>query len=322
MEYVDGTSLRKLIHSRPISLEAALIIVGQMLQALEYAHHNQVIHRDIKPENVMISAQHGVKIIDFGIAKVLSTVTRTRDGMLLGTPEYMSYEQAMGQPVTPASDIYATAIVLYELLTTKVPFTADNSIEIVQMHQAIRPAPPSQINPAIPPAVEAAILRALEKDQQARFRSAIEFAMALGCPLGSPLPADVATAVSRLAPPAPAQPGRAADVLAHAPATPPAPPTPHSRRAMLRIESGPRRGQIIPLGSSQVIGRMEINPSDETISRQHFRLEQQYGGYVVFDISTHGTVINGDRLRGGNSQPLQHGTKICVGQTFLIYENS
>jgi serine/threonine protein kinase len=318
MEYVDGITLRKLIDSRPISIETALIIVGQMLLALEYAHRNQVIHRDIKPENVMLSTQHGVKIIDFGIAKVLSTVTRTRDGMVIGTPQYMSYEQAMGQAVTPASDIYATAIVLYELLTANVPFTSENSIEVVQMHQTARPAPPRKLNPAIPEPVEAAILRSLEKDQQLRFRSAIEFATALGCPLGKPLPPDVIGDVSRMALPVANERSNAVDLPTRAPAPPSAV---HGGWAVLRVESGSRQGQIILLSADQVIGRMEIDPSDGTISRQHFRLERQRGSYMISDSSTYGTVVNGVRLRGSGPQPIQPGTQIQVGQTILIYEN-
>ena len=318
MEYVDGVNLRKLLDERPMTLETALIIIGQVLIALEYAHRNQIIHRDIKPENVMISAQHGVKIIDFGIAKVLSTVTRTRDGMMIGTPQYMSYEQAMGQTVTPASDIYTTAIVLYEMLTANVPFSSDNAVEIVQMHQTARPLPPARINPAIPASVEAAILKALEKEQSARFRSAIEFSTALGCPLGKSLPQDVIADVSRLTPPIANERSNAVDLPTRAPAVP---QVPSVGRAVLRVESGPRRGQIITLAAIQVIGRMEIDPSDGTISRQHFRMEQQQGAYVICDSSTYGTVVNGVRLQTGVPLRIQPGAQIQVGQTVLIYEN-
>ncbi|RRR66842.1 MAG: FHA domain-containing protein [Candidatus Viridilinea halotolerans] len=317
MEYVEGVSLRKLIGDRPMALDAALIIAGQMLQALDYAHRNKIIHRDIKPENVMVGPQHGVKIIDFGIAKVLSTVTRTRDGMMIGTPQYMSYEQAMGQPVTPGSDIYSTAIVLYELLTTNVPFAADSPLETIKMHQQARPMPPRKLNPAIPPEVEAAIMRAMEKDQSVRFQGALEFAAALNCPLGQPLPDIMATTISRQSLAVRNELGNAADLQTRAPM---AISSNQRTQPVLRVESGPRRGQVITLAPTQVIGRMEIDPADGTISRQHFRLEKQQNNYIICDSSTYGTIVNGTRLQSGAVYPLKHGAQIQVGQTVLIYE--
>jgi serine/threonine protein kinase len=317
MEYVDGISLRKLIVGQPMALEHALIVVGQMLQALEYAHSQKVIHRDIKPENVMLSAQYGVKIIDFGIAKVLSTVTRTRDGLVIGTPQYMSYEQAMGLPVTPASDIYSTAIVLYELLTAHVPFSAESSIEIVRMHQQRQPLPPRQLNPTIPPAIEAAIMRALEKNPSVRFGTAREFAQVLGCPLGYGLPVEISTRITQLSlSPGSGQRNRAServrppDLVTSVPRSQP----------LFRVESGPRRGHVITVSPAQIVGRQDIDPDDTMISRKHFQLEQQQDGYVIRDSSSSGTYINGTRLQSGTPYPLQLGAKIRVGQTILIYE--
>ncbi|PDV98105.1 protein kinase domain-containing protein [Candidatus Chloroploca asiatica] len=319
MEYVEGISLYKLLNGRPLPIETALIIAGQILLALEYAHRNKIIHRDIKPENIMLSVHHGVKIIDFGIAKVLSSVTRTRDGMVIGTPQYMSYEQAMGQPVTPASDIYATAIVIYEMLTANVPFSADQSIDIVRMHQSALPMPPGQLNANIPASIDEAIMRALEKEQNLRFQSAIEFATSLGCPLGKPLPPEIITEIARQTPPVINERSNASHLPTRAPSA--LPQMTGQGQAALRVQSGPRRGQVIAITGQTIIGRLEIDPSDGTISRQHFRLERQNGRYLIWDSSSHGTVVDGTRLRNGTSHPLKHGTQIQVGQTILIYED-
>ena len=197
-EYVEGISLRRLLTGQPWSADAALTLIGQVLQALDYAHRRQIIHRDIKPENIMISARQGVKIIDFGIAKDLTLATHTQH-MLLGTPQYMSYEQALGLPVDATSDLYATAIVLYELLTGAVPFGAPEAFEVIWQHQNAAPLPPRQLNPAISPWVEEAILRALAKDRRLRFQTAAELAAALGCPQERALPPALSAEIARSA---------------------------------------------------------------------------------------------------------------------------
>ena len=197
LEYVEGVSLRRLLNGKSWPINVALLVIGQVLMALEYAHADQIIHRDVKPENIMISPAHGVKLIDFGIAKDLAAAGQTQH-MLIGTPQYMSYEQAVGRPVNPTSDLYSTAIVLYEMLAGIVPFNAPQSYEVIWQHQGALPLPPSQINSAIPPRVEAAILRALEKDAVRRFQSAAELAAALGCPRRHGLPPAFSAEIVRL----------------------------------------------------------------------------------------------------------------------------
>lgn len=317
MEYVEGISLRRLIGSHPLPVETALIIMGQVLAALDYAHNRKVIHRDIKPENIMVSAKDGVKLVDFGIAKVVSAVTRTSNGMLIGTPQYMSYEQAMGQAVNNSSDLYTAAIVLYELLTAQLPFNDDDPFKVVQMQQQAQPMPPIQLNPAIPFHVDAAILRAMSKDQTQRFASAAAFAQALGAPTNGVFPADLARMIIGLTPPAINEGGNASELATRTPAELPA----RSNRApLLLIQSGPRRGQTIPLKQGRALGRGEIDPADGTISRQHFCIERQNEEWVLIDTSTHGTTVDGVTIHGAR-RALRNGTQIRAGQTMLIYQD-
>ncbi len=317
MEYVEGASLRHLLPERAMPLEVALAVIGQTLQALDYAHQRQIVHRDIKPSNLMISPQHGVKIIDFGIAKMLQSVTRTRDGLLLGTPQYMSYEQACAQPVIPASDVYSAGIVLYEMLTGKIPFSAENPMDVVRQHVEYKPMPPRRLNSSIPPHVEAAILQALEKDPDKRFASASEFFDALECVPDQPLPDSFVQEATRQNTPVYNERGNAVDLPTRIPPDMLSNGTP-SRH--LRVSSGPQQGQRLQVLQGLVVGREQIDRSDGTISRQHFSIEQHNGFCLLRDRSAHGTIVNQQRLKHGETCRLQHGAVIHIGQTTLIYE--
>jgi serine/threonine protein kinase len=312
MEYVEGSSLRKLLIGQPWSIDYALAVIGQVLAALEFAHSKQVIHRDIKPENIMISPTAGVKIIDFGVAKLLSSVTRTRDGLIVGTPIYMSYEQASGQPVRPGSDLYAAAIVLYEMLTARTPFNGSDPMAVVGMHLRNDPPSPREFNSAIPSRIEEAILRALEKDHRQRFESARAFSQALGCPGDQQLPAAFNQAITRMlspaAPPLPAAP-------------PPVVSPQRQRRTLLRFHGGARSGQIIALQPTPLtLGRSDIDPNDMSISRQHVQIMPQNGGFIIQDMSSQGTIVNNQRLSHGTACQLMAGNRIQIGRTVLVCE--
>jgi serine/threonine protein kinase len=317
MEYVEGAPLRKLLHGQPVPLDVALSVIGQVLAALEYAHQQQVVHRDIKPGNIMIAPHHGVKLIDFGIAKLLSNVTRTRDGLLLGTPQYMSYEQAYGLTVNPTSDQYAAAIVLYEMLTGHIPFGGDNPLDIVQQHLSYMPVSPRKLNPGIPAHIEQAILRALEKDYHNRFASAAEFAAALRCTPAPPIPDTFVQEALRYIVPTANERANAAALPTRVPATLERDPT---TARFLRVSSGSRQGQILHVTAGQVIGRELIDIADGTISRQHFVLDYQDGACVLRNVSAYGTRVNAQQLGYGESCTLSTGALIHVGQTTLIYE--
>jgi serine/threonine-protein kinase len=174
MEYLEGRSLKELIVSRgPAPIPVAIDYARQILAALRFAHRNGIVHRDIKPHNVLVDAEGRVKVTDFGIARA-GTTQMTEVGSIIGTAQYLSPEQARGSPVDQTSDLYSVGIVLYELLTGKVPFTGDTPVEIAMKHISATPEPPSRIRPDVPPELDKIVLRALAKSPQQRYRSAEE----------------------------------------------------------------------------------------------------------------------------------------------------
>ncbi len=179
MEFIEGRTLKDVIRERgPAPSEAAVDIVLQILRAARFAHQRGVVHRDIKPHNVLIDADGRVKVADFGIARAgASDMTET--GLIMGTSQYLSPEQAQGKPVDARSDLYSIGIVLYELLTGRVPFDAESPVAVALKQVSEVPVPPRELNPEIPPALDAVVLRALEKVPAQRFADADEFIAAL-----------------------------------------------------------------------------------------------------------------------------------------------
>lgn len=208
MEMADGEDLRRLIERHgKLSLSVSSELLDQLCSALDEAHQRSIVHRDLKPENILVrSTPNGyrVKVLDFGIAKLkdLSTTsaTLTQVGTVIGTPAYMSPEQCRGREVDSRSDIYSLGIILYEMLTGSVPFYAKHSAEVVAQHVSELPPPPSARNPAIPPAVEAVVMRALQKHPEARQQTAGEFAKELATAVRAASAAPQATEAMPLAP--------------------------------------------------------------------------------------------------------------------------
>ncbi|MFB4304856.1 Stk1 family PASTA domain-containing Ser/Thr kinase [Actinomadura sp. GTD37] len=178
MEYVDGSTLRDLLReNRALMPEKALEITDGILRALDYSHRGGIVHRDIKPANVMLTRQHEVKVMDFGIARAMadSASTMTQTAQVIGTAQYLSPEQARGERVDARSDIYSTGCVLYELLTGKPPFTGDSPVAIAYQHVREEPVPPSQVDPQIPQWADAMVLKAMAKEADHRYQNANEF---------------------------------------------------------------------------------------------------------------------------------------------------
>ncbi|TDB94058.1 Stk1 family PASTA domain-containing Ser/Thr kinase, partial [Actinomadura sp. 7K534] len=178
MEYVDGSTLRDLLReNRALLPDKALEVTDGILRALDYSHRGGIVHRDIKPANVMMTRQHEVKVMDFGIARAMadSAATMTQTAQVIGTAQYLSPEQARGERVDARSDIYSTGCVLYELLTGKPPFTGDSPVAIAYQHVREEPVPPSQVDPQIPQWADAIVLKAMAKEADHRYQNANEF---------------------------------------------------------------------------------------------------------------------------------------------------
>jgi serine/threonine-protein kinase len=177
MEYVDGRLLKDVIAEGPTAPTEASRIIAQVLTALEYSHRAGVVHRDIKPGNIMITASGQVKVMDFGIARAISdsAATIAETSAIVGTAQYFSPEQARGETVDARTDLYSTGVVFFELLTGRAPFRGDNPVAVAYQHVNSEAAPPSSINPAVSPAIDAVVLRSLAKDRFERYQSATEF---------------------------------------------------------------------------------------------------------------------------------------------------
>jgi serine/threonine-protein kinase len=225
MEYLEGRSLKRLIiEEGPLEPARAIDLAVQILRAARFAHRRGIIHRDLKPHNVIVDAEGRAKVTDFGIARAgASDMTQT--GSIMGTAQYLSPEQAQGHAVSAQSDIYSIGIILYEMLTGRLPFEGESAVTIALKQVNEEPVPPSQLNPAIGPGLEAAVMRALAKDPAQRYPDADAFIAALQ---GEDMPATEATAIAPA--PAPPPPPVAAPAVAAAAVPPPVDPDAEGRR--------------------------------------------------------------------------------------------
>jgi len=216
MELVEGTDLRRYLRSRGVlAIDRAIIIAHDVALGLGAAHRRGIVHRDVKPQNVLVGRDGSIKLTDFGIASVYKDINAERlttTGMTLGTVQYYAPEQAQGEIVSPAADVYALGIVMYEMLTGRTPFDGDTPVAVAMQHIQDAPQPPSQLNPNIPPALEEIILRCLEKEPTARFRDGSVLARALEMlgedEISGMLPANVAPGTT-VHTPSPSSPNQA-----------------------------------------------------------------------------------------------------------------
>ncbi len=181
MEYVPGRTLRDLVKAGEITIEKAVDYALGVLSALEYSHRSGIVHRDIKPANVMVTADGGVKVMDFGIARAMadSAATMTQTQAVIGTAQYLSPEQARGETVDARSDLYSAACLLFEMLAGRPPFTGDSPVSVAYQHVRETPPAASSFNPEIPASLDAVLERGLAKDRADRYQDAHQFREAL-----------------------------------------------------------------------------------------------------------------------------------------------
>lgn len=175
MEYVDGITLKEYIEQQGVvDTREAIYFVTQILRALQHAHDKGIVHRDIKPQNIMLISDGTIKVTDFGIARMSRSETKTMSGEAIGSIHYISPEQVKGSVTDARTDIYSVGVVLYEMLTGKLPFESDNTAQLILMQIQKNPVMPREINPDIPVGLEQIIIRAMQKNQNDRYQSASE----------------------------------------------------------------------------------------------------------------------------------------------------
>jgi serine/threonine-protein kinase len=180
MEYVQGEDLKSFIRrAAPLGLGKAIAVGKQACEGLAEAHRLGIVHRDLKPQNIMIDKDGNARIMDFGIARSLKGKGITAEGVIIGTPDYMSPEQVEGKEADERADIYSLGVILYEMLTGRVPFSGDTPFSVAYKHKNEYPRDPREINSHIPEGLSSIILRCLEKDRAKRYQTAEEFSAAL-----------------------------------------------------------------------------------------------------------------------------------------------
>lgn len=336
MEYIGGSSLGKYIkqlhrQNQVIRLNETLYLIAQVADALGYAHKQGVVHRDVKPDNILLKALSQpdrpleppirAVVTDFGLAKLLEGGIETQSGTFMGTLPYMSPEQALAKPLDGRSDIYSLGVVLYQLATGQLPFDIKTPTEAVMKHLHETPPAPRTLQPGLPDAVAAVILKALAKQPEERYQTGEEMAHALR-QAAAGLSDDVVTSfapaseaislVTQLAPPEPvAIPSRL---------------TPDETMLdggdRLIISQSQQSPRVQPLERPRyVLGRTEDNDivlAAPGVSRHHARLERVTGGWQVVDLgSTNGTFLEEDRLLPDVPEKWEPHQTLRIGPYFL-----
>lgn len=348
MELLSDGSLRGLMqkHARegkPWPLLLAIDLVRQAAEGLAYAHSQGMIHRDIKPDNMLLRAVSGtpgryaLKITDFGLARMAEGSTMTATGTAMGTPAYMSPEQCQGVHVDLRSDIYALGVVLYEVTTGYLPFTAATLSEAAYKHVFVPPTPPRQVRADLPPELEEIVLRCLAKRPEERFASATEIAVGLRALLGRADPTLThATVMAHPNEPPPVSPQgvvltpppQPTAVMPSSGTLPPAMPSlsgaAHLPRIQVRDSSG-NLLRVVELTSDGVtVGRQSTNTlvlESEGVSRSHMRVDWDGRQVTVTDLgSSNGTLLGAVRIPARVAQPWGWREIVRVGPFWLRLE--
>ncbi|MFT5195399.1 MAG: serine/threonine protein kinase [Cellvibrionaceae bacterium] len=295
MEYMDKGSVKDLLESTgPLPEAQCIEITGNVCEALDFAHRNGIIHRDIKPENILLNSIGEAKLADFGIAKLKESGTKTQVGTIIGTPRYLSYEQAQSLPVTHRSDQYSLAIVMYEMLTGRPPFDGD-PFEIISNHIVDRPPSPKQFNPAVSDQHEFALLTALLKESGQRFSDILTFAQEIGYE-------KVTGSEDTLL---------FFGIDAFEPIS-----TPH----LAGVPGFSKMLKIPLVNPTLIIGRESLSDHPAHVSGQHAEIRQQGTDFFIRDLgSTNGTYVNRLQVEPGESLKLEHGCYINLGSTIVQF---
>lgn len=337
MKFIPGDNLEQMLadlraEEKWMVQHEAVEVIRQVALALDYAHKNGILHRDLKPGNIMIepvasgSLPYRPVVTDLGLAKLVEGGLMTQEGTSMGTPSYMSPEQALGKATDPRSDVYSLGILLFELATSRLPFVVHNLMEAIECHTRQAPPSPRSIRPEIPAVLEAIILKAIEKDPARRYESAGALAKALeGIPFSeqdTAVPSPMATAVSlitqyqkSLLNP------RGSSVLKDF-QTPPS-----LTRDQIQVLSPNKKTQNFPIApEGMTIGRDASNDiviDDQQASRNHARVDVSGSEIRVVDLSsTNGTYLGTVRMLPGVAEIWTEDKPIRIGQTWLRLRKS
>lgn len=346
MEFINGSKLSDVLRSGPMSVDFAREVMVQCLNALSFAHTNGVIHRDLKPDNIFLTPDKRIKITDFGIASVMGARRITTEGMVLGTPGYMSPEQVRGLKVDSTTDIFSLGIVFYELLTGSNPFDAESSTSIMDRIVNEDPTPVTQLNSTVPETVDRIIEKSLQKIPANRFKTAEEFKEHIITDRAPVIGAGIqyvdGTTVGVIKTP-PVQysssectncpscgeivmeqwvrcPYCATDLKAPIDAS--RFPGAAVSAPMLTVIDGSSAGAMFAIGKNVVyLGRgldNDIHIEDSLISRRHARIFRATdGNYYVEDAgSSNGTFVNGEEI---TTARIRSGDYIEIGETTLVF---
>jgi serine/threonine-protein kinase len=287
MEYLEGPTLQQEIQEKgAMPITRVISILGQLAEALDYAHAKGLIHRDVKSANIIIGAQDCVTLTDFGLVKAATNTQITGEGAAIGTLKYMSPEQAQGREIDSRSDIYSLGVVVYEMLIGETPFVGTTPYQTLQQLIHEPPPPLSQRNSQIPARVERVVLQALAKEPRSRFSTAGQFAEELATSTGLDAQTD------------------------------------SLQREIILVLVGPD-GREYPVHEGRTtIGRDAGNdiviPINQ-VSRHHAQIQYGQAGFTVTDMgSTNGTFISGAPTPPGVPQPLRPGDTLGIGPITLM----